>query len=212
MILHGYWRSGAAYRVRIALALKGVAYEQVNHDLRTGAQAADDYAALNTQHLVPTLVAGDTVLTQSSAILEWLEETHPDPALLPGNADARAIVRSMAGIIGADTHPLHNLRVIKALGSDIGADAAAVQRWAQRWIATGFAALEPLIARHGAGFAFGDGPTIADCYLVPQLYSADRFAVDLSPYPELVAAGEKARALPAVASAHPSRQPDADPS
>ncbi|MDE0880812.1 MAG: glutathione S-transferase N-terminal domain-containing protein, partial [Sphingomonas bacterium] len=106
MILHGYWRSGAAYRVRIALALKGVAYQQVNHDLRMGEQAAPDYAALNPQHLVPTLVADDAVITQSSAIIEWLEEAYPTPALLPADRDARAIVRAMAAIIGADTPPL----------------------------------------------------------------------------------------------------------
>lgn len=211
MILHGYWRSGAAYRVRIALALKGIAYDQVNHDLRTGAQAAGEYAALNTQHLVPTLVAGDTVLTQSSAILEWIEETHPDPALLPADHAGRAIVRSMAAIIGADTHPLHNLRVLKALRSDLGASDDAVQAWIARWIGDGFAALEPLIARHGRGFAYGDAPTLADCFLVPQLYSAERFSVDLTRFPKLVAAAEAARALPEVAAAHPSRQPDADP-
>jgi len=210
MILHGYWRSGAAYRVRIALALKGLAYDQINHDLRTGAQGDADYAALNPQRLVPTLVAGETVLTQSSAILEWLEETHPDPALLPADPAARAIVRAMVAIIGADTHPLHNLRVVKALG-ELGADAVAVQQWTARWIGAGFAALEPMIARHGRGFAFGDTPTLADCFLVPALYSAERFSVDLAPYPALIAAGETARGLPAVASAHPSRQPDADP-
>ncbi|TPG10812.1 maleylacetoacetate isomerase [Sphingomonas oligophenolica] len=210
MILHGYWRSGAAYRVRIALGLKGLAYDQVNHDLRTGAQAAAGYTALNTQHLVPTLVADDTVLTQSSAILEWLEETHPAPPLLPADATARAIVRAMVAIIGADTHPLHNLRVLKALASDLNADPIAVQRWAARWIGDGFAALEPLIAQYGNGFAYADTPTLADCFLVPQLYSAERFSLDLTPYPRLVAAGEKARALPAFAAAHPSRQPDAD--
>lgn len=210
MILHGYWRSGAAYRVRIALGLKGIAYDQVNHDLRTGAQAATEYAALNTQHLVPTLVTGDTVLTQSSAILEWLEETHPAPPLLPTDATGRAIVRAMVAIIGADTHPLHNLRVLKALASDLAADPIAAQRWAARWIGDGFAALEPLIAQYGNGFAFGDTPTLADCFLVPQLYSAERFSLDLTPYPRLVAAGDKARALPAFAAAHPSRQPDAD--
>lgn len=211
MILHGYWRSGAAYRVRIALALKGVAYQQVNHDLRMGEQAAPDYAALNPQHLVPTLVADDAVITQSSAIIEWLEEAYPTPALLPADRDARAIVRAMAAIIGADTHPLHNLRVIRSLGTELGADTAAVQAWTARWIGAGFAALEPLIKRHGHGFAFGDTPTIADCFLIPALYSAERFSVDTAPYPALVAAAEAARALPAVVATHPSRQPDADP-
>ena len=209
MILHGYWRSGAAYRVRIALALKGVAYKQVTHDLRLGAQASDAYRALNPQGLVPALEADGDVLTQSPAILEWLEERYPAPALLPEATTDRAIVRAMAATVACDIHPLNNLRVVQALQRDFGLDGAAVQAWMGRWMGDGFAALEVMIARHGRGFAFGDTPTIADCCLVPQVYSAERFAVDLTPYPQLIAAADRARALPAFQAAHPDRLPDA---
>jgi len=208
--LHGYWRSGAAYRVRIGLALKGVAYEQVHHDLRTGAQRADDYARLNPQRLVPTLEAGDLVLTQSVAILEWLDECHPQPPLLPGDPNGRAIVRSMAATIASDTHPLHNLRVLNALRKEFGADDTAVQRWIAHWLGDGLAAVDRLVERHGDGFAYGDRPTLADCCIVPALYAARRFAVDLTRFPALVDAGERAMALPEIAAAHPDRQPDAD--
>jgi maleylpyruvate isomerase len=209
MILHGYWRSGAAYRVRIALALKGVAYDQVTHDLRTGAQASDAYRALNPQALVPALETDGDVLTQSPAILEWLEERYPSPALLPEAATDRAIVRAMAATVACDIHPLNNLRIVQALQRDFGLDTAAVQAWMARWMGEGFAALEVMITRHGRGFAFGDTPTIADCCLVPQVYSAERFAVDLTAYPHMVAAVDRARALPAFQAAHPDRQPDA---
>ncbi|MDR6126267.1 maleylpyruvate isomerase [Sphingomonas sp. SORGH_AS802] len=208
--LHGYWRSGAAYRVRIGLALKGVAYEQVHHDLRTGAQRADDYARLNPQRLVPTLEAGDLVLTQSVAILEWLDECHPQPPLLPGDPNGRAIVRSMAATIASDTHPLHNLRVLNALRKEFGANDTAVQRWIAHWLGDGLAAVDRLVERHGDGFAYGDRPTLADCCIVPALYAARRFAVDLTRFPALVDAGERAMALPEIAAAHPDRQPDAD--
>lgn len=211
MILHGYWRSGAAYRVRIALALKGVAYEQVNHDLRTGAQAAAGYAALNPLKLVPALEIDGRVLTQSSAIIEWLDETHADPPLLPADPFGRASVRAMVATIAGDTHPLHNLRVHKALRERFGADEAAVADWNRHWIATGLAAVEAAVRRDGRGFAYGDTPTMADCYTVPALYSANRFDVDVTSFPALVAAVERAAALPAVQSAHPSVQPDADP-
>ena len=208
--LHGYWRSTAAYRVRIALALKRVDYAQVTHDLRTGAQREAGYRALNPQALVPALQTDDAVLTQSPAILEWIDETYPDPPLLPGDARGRAIVRAMAATIACDIHPVNNLRILNALRSEFGADEAAIQRWIARWIGEGFAALEVMIAHHGNGFAFGATPTIADCHLVPQVYSAERFGVDLTPYPHLKAAADTACALPAFAAAHPDRQPDAD--
>lgn len=210
MRLHGYWRSSAAYRVRIALNLKGLAYAQSTHDLRTGAQRAPAYLSLNPQGLVPAVEMEGQVIGQSLAILEWLEEAHPTPALLPVDVIDRAIVRSMAALIACDVHPLHNLRVLKALKRDAQMDETHVSRWASGWIQEGLAALEPAVRQHGQGFAFGATPTMADCCLVPQLYSAERFGVDLSAYPAVVAAGEAARALPEIAAAHPSVQPDAD--
>ncbi|MEG3163219.1 maleylacetoacetate isomerase [Sphingomonas sp. PB2P19] len=209
MILHGYWRSSAAYRVRIALALKGVAYDHATHDLRIGAQAEPEYRLIAPQGLVPAIEADGDVLTQSPAILEWLEERYPAPALLPAGLHDRAVVRAMAATIACDIHPINNLRVLQTLRRDFGADEAAVTAWIARWIADGFAALEVQIARHGDGFAFGATPTIADCCLVPQVYAAERFAVDLTPYPRLMAAANAARALPAFQAAHPDRQPDA---
>jgi len=208
--LHGYWRSGAAYRVRIALALKGLAYEQVNHDLRTGAQGSPAFAALNPQKLVPALEYEGQVLTQSSAIIEWLDERFPDAPLLPADPAARAQVRALVATIASDTHPLHNLRVGKYLRTTLGADEDAVTTWNRHWIAEGLAAVEALVARHGGGFAYGDTPTMADCFTVPALYSANRFGVDMSAFPKLIAAGEAAAALPAFQAAHPSVQPDAD--
>lgn len=208
MILHGYWRSGAAYRVRIALALKRVAYDQVNHDLRTGGQADPAYVALNPQRLVPALEVDGLVLTQSVAILEWLEERFPDPPLLPADADGRAIVRAMVATLATDVHPLHNLRTLKALRQDFDASEAQVDAWMARWMTDGFAAIEALIARHGGDFAYGDTPTLADCVTVPALYSAARFGVDTGPYPRLVASGARTAAL--AEAAHPGRQPDAD--
>jgi len=210
MILHSYWRSGASYRVRIALNLKGLAFDNAAHDLRKGEQKTADYVALNPQGMVPALQHGDLVLTQSPAILEWLEETHPDPALLPKGANERATVRAMAALIGCDIHPLNNLRVLKAIRSEFNADQAAVDAWAAGWIAPGFDALEALVARHGAGWSFGDAPTLVDCYLIPQMYSARRFNMDLSLWPRLLAVEQTALAHPAFASAHPDLQPDAD--
>ena len=210
MILHGYWRSGAAYRVRIALALKGLAYETQGHDLRTGAQKAADYVALNPQGMVPALQIDGAVLTQSPAILEWLEETNPQPPLLPDDALSRARVRAMAALIACDIHPLNNLRVGKSLREDFGADQAAVDAWAARWIVQGFTALEALVERDGQGWCFGDTPTLADACLIPQIYSAHRFNVPLEAFPRLLAIDAAAQAHPAFIAAHPDNQPDAD--
>jgi maleylpyruvate isomerase len=210
MILHGYWRSGAAYRVRIGLHLKGLPFEQRGHDLRTGAQKAEDYTRLNPQGMVPALQIDGAVLTQSPAILEWLEETHPEPALLPADPVGRAHVRAMAALVGCDIHPLNNLRVGKALRETFGADQAGIDAWAARWIVPGFEALETLVGRHGAGWCFGDAPGLADCYLVPQIYSARRFNVALEAFPRLLAVEAAALGHPAFVAAHPDNQPDAD--
>jgi maleylpyruvate isomerase len=210
MILHGYWRSGAAYRVRIGLHLKGLTFEQQGHDLRVGAQKAADYVALNPQGMVPALQIDGGVLTQSPAILEWLEETHPTPALLPSDPVDRAQVRAMAALVGCDIHPLNNLRVGKALREKFSADQAAIDAWAARWIVPGFEALEALVARHGRGWCFGDAPGMADCYLVPQIYSARRFNVALEAFPRLRAIESAALVHPAFMAAHPDKQPDAD--
>ena len=207
-VLHGYWRSGTSYRTRIALNIKGLDYRQEPVNLLEGEQQDEAFTALNRQGLVPALVAGDTVLTQSNAIIEWLEERYPDPPLLPSEADARVIVRAMAMTVACDIHPLNNLRVLKAIKA-LGADNAQRDEWAARWIADGFAALEAMIARHGGTYAYGDTLTMADCHIVPQVYSAERFNVPLNAYPALMRAANAARNHPAVAKAHPDKQPDA---
>lgn len=209
MILHDYFRSGTSYRTRIALNLKGVAYTQRGVDLRRGEQRSDTFLALNPQGLAPALEAGGTVLTQSPAILEWLEETHPDPPLLPSDPGARAQVRAMAALIGCDIHPLNNLRVLGAVRA-LGADPAAIDAWAGQWIAAGFQALETLVARHGDGWSWGASPTLVDCYLIPQIYSARRFNAPLKAFSRLLSVEERALKHPAFAAAHPDRQPDAD--
>lgn len=211
MLLHGYWRSTTSYRTRIALNLKGVTYRQATLDLRSDAHRSEAFKTLNPQGLVPALEIEEAVLTQSPAILEWLEECYPLPRLLPADLTERAIVRAMSAAVGCDIHPLNNLRVLTALRSDLGVTEDQISAWIARWISDGFAALEVLIGRHGNGFSFGAAPTLADCYLVPQVYSAERFGVDLKPYPQLVAAAQRARALDPVVAAHPDLQPDANP-
>ena len=210
MILHGYWRSGTSYRTRIALNLKGLAYEQRGIDLRQGDQKADAYLALNPQGLVPALEVEGAVLIQSPAILEWLEDTHPMPPLLPADALGRAQVRAMAAVVGCDIHPLNNLRVLKALREGFSADQGATDAWAARWIAPGFDTLEALVARHGDGWCFGAAPTLADCYLIPQISSARRFNVPVGAFPRLLAIEAMAGDHPAFIAAHPTNQPDAD--
>jgi maleylpyruvate isomerase len=208
--LHGYWRSSAAYRVRIALNLKGVSYEQSTVDLRRGEQRNAAYLDIAPHGLVPALRIGADVVVESPAILEWIEDCWLDPPLLPADARARAIVRAMAALIGCDIHPLNNLRVLDVLRAEFGASREQIASWAGRWIFEGFKGLEALVRDHGGRFAFGDTPTLADCYLVPQVYSALRFGVDCSGFPRLTRAAAAAGELPAVREAHPDRQPDAD--
>ncbi len=209
LMLHSAWRATAPYRVRIGLALKGVEYDYVAVDLLAGEQREPAYRAANPQGLAPALDLGDGhILTQSLAILEWLEETRPQPPILPRSALDRAIVRAMANIVACDIHPLNNTRVGRKL-KDLGLDDTAVSAWISGWITEGFDALEPMVARHAGMFAFGDSPTIADCCIVPQVYSANRFNVDMAAWPALSSVAERTAMHPAFAAAHPSRQPDA---
>jgi len=209
--LYSAWRATAPYRVRIGLALKGVAYDYVPIDLIKGEQREAAYRAVNPQGLTPALDLGDGhVLTQSLAILEWLEETRPEPAILPKDPLDRATVRAMALIIACDIHPLNNTRIGRALHK-LGISPEDNRAWIHRWITDGFDTLEPMVAKHGRGFAFGETPTIADCCLVPQVYSANRYELDLAPWPSIRGVAERAAEHPAFQAAHPNRQPDAVP-
>ncbi|WP_128560490.1 maleylacetoacetate isomerase [Methylobacterium crusticola] len=211
MRLHGYFRSSAAWRVRIALNLKGIGVEHVPHHLRRGEQRAPDYVALNPQGLVPTLQFADgTALTQSLAILEWLDETHPEPPLLPGDPLRRARVRAFALAVACDTHPVQNLKVLARLRG-LGLEEAAVVEWAAWVNREGLGACEAMAAAEPGPFCFGAAPGLADLCLVPQLGNARRFGVDVARYPRLLAAEAAALALPAFADAVPARQPDAEP-
>jgi maleylacetoacetate isomerase len=211
--LYGYFRSSAAYRVRIALNLKGLAYEAVPvHLLRGGGeQHAAAYRALNPQELVPALEDAGRVLTQSLAIIEYLDETHPEPPLLPADPAARARVRALALQIACEIHPLNNLRVLQVLKRDFGLDEAATRRWYRHWVTTGFGALEASLSTSPSGrFCYGDAPGLADICLVPQLFNARRFDCDLAPYPRICAIDAACAALAPFAAAHPARQPDAE--
>ncbi len=214
MRLYDYFRSSAAYRVRIALNLKGVVPDERTFvHLRMGNQRAQDYLALNPQGLVPALALDDgTVLTQSLAIGEFLEETHPQPPLLPADPEGRARVRSIALAIACEIHPLNNLRVLNYLIGTLGASREQKDGWYRYWIDVGFEALEKSLSRDPATgrFCHGDAPTLADVCLVPQLANARRFSIDLSPYPTLVRIESECNALPAFASAAPAKQPDAE--
>jgi maleylpyruvate isomerase len=210
MKLYDYWRSSAAYRVRIALNLKGLAYETVPIDLRTDAQSADNYKSVNPQGLVPAIADNGQVIIQSTAIMEWLEETHPQPPLMPSDPTGRAAVRAMMAVVACDIHPLNNLRVLNSLKADFGATQAQIDAWIARWICAGFDALETLIDRHGEGFAFGQAPTLADCCLIPQVFNARRFNIDLTPWPRITAVDAACAGLSEFAAAHPSRQPGAE--
>jgi maleylacetoacetate isomerase len=200
--LYDYFRSSAGYRVRIALNLKRVAYDRVEVSLLAGEQRAPAYRARNPQGLVPALDLGDgTMLTQSLAILDWLDTAHPEPRLFPVDPLDRARALALALVIVADIHPINNLRVLDRLAAQFGADAAARGHWYRHWIVEGLTALET--AAPADGFFGGQAPGVVDCCLVPQLYNARRFDLDLSPWPRLGAIDVRAQAVAAVAAAHP---------
>ncbi|QOR37121.1 maleylacetoacetate isomerase [Billgrantia diversa] len=210
--LYGYFRSSAAYRVRIALNLKGLAYDQAPVNLVKGEQRGEDNLARNPQGLVPVLETDDgTQLTQSLAICEYLDERHPEPPLLPADAEGRARVRSLAQLVACEIHPLNNLKVLKYLVHELKVNEEAKLAWYRHWVAEGFSALEARLAnepRTGT-FCHGDSPTLADICLVPQIFNAERFECDLTAYPTLQRITENCRKLEAFAKAAPGEQPDA---
>jgi maleylpyruvate isomerase len=210
MRLHGYFRSSASYRVRIALNLKGLSAEHLTHHLRKGEQRDPTYLAINPQGLVPTLQDDrGTILTQSLAIIEWLDETYPEPSLLPKDPLRRAKVRAFAQVLACDTHPVQNLKVLARL-RELGVGEDKVTGWAGWANREGLAACEKLVAGEPGPFCFGDTPTIADLCLVPQLANARRFGVDVNAFPRLLKAEAAAKAMPAFSDAAPDKQPDAE--
>lgn len=211
MKLYGFFRSGTSHRLRIALNLKGLSFDAVAVDLRTEQHSAKAYKAINPQGLVPALVSNGEVYIQSPAIIEWLEETHPQPPLLPVGATDRAHVRALAALVGCDIHPVNNRRILETLRHEFGADEAAINRWCSRWISDGFDAFEALLARDAkrGNFCFGSTPTLADVYLVPQVESAKRFKVDIARWPHIQAVEAACMQLDAFKLAAPALQPDA---
>jgi len=213
MRLYSYWRSTAAYRVRIALNMKGLEYETLPVDLVAdgGQQHAPDYVALNPTHLVPTLVLDDgTPLTQSLAICEYLDITNPEPPLLPSDTVQRAHVKAAALVVAADIHPVNNLRVVQHLGAKFNAAPEDKAEWMRHWMKVGFDALQQMV-RDDTRFAFGDAPGFADICLVAQYYNARRWDLDLTPYARLTEIEQNCLALPAFDAARPENQPDAQP-
>jgi len=210
--LYGYWRSSAAYRLRIALNIKGVTYDQVSINLKEGEQNEEAWRAIQPQGLVPVLETENAKLLQSPAILEWIEETWPEPALFPKDPIARCTIRGWASIIGCDIHPLQNLRVLKTIAGELGHGPDGMKSWAQRWMFSGLNALEILVEASGqeGPYLWGKTPSMADIYLIPQMYNARRWGVDLSQCPKLVAADQAACDHPAFKQAAPENQPDAD--
>ena len=207
-VLHGFFRSGASYRVRIALNLKGIAYRDAFHHLRKGEQNAPAYRALNPQGLLPALEIDGAVLTQSLAICEYLDEVHPEPPLLPADPVQRAKVRAMAQVIACDTHPVQNLKILARLRA-LGHDEAAVNAWAAQVIEEGLAACDALIADQSGPYCFGDRVTLADILLVPQLVNARRFGAELR-WPRLLEIEAACLELEAFRRAAPENQPDAE--
>ncbi len=211
MKLYNFWRSGTSHRTRIALNLKGLSTEYVAVHLVKEEHLKDAFKAINPQQLVPALDTGSEVLIQSPAIIEWLEEKYPTPALLPRDPQRRAQVRALAAIVGCDIHPINNRRILEYLRNTFGADDTAINTWAGTWISAGFDAYEALLAadtKRGR-FSHGDSPTIADCYLIPQIESARRFKVDLSQWPLIMAVEKACMELDAFQKAAPKQQPDA---
>jgi maleylpyruvate isomerase len=211
MKLYSFFRSGTSHRLRIALNLKGIATDYVAVDLRVDEQQGEAFKSVNPQQMVPALDTGKQVLIQSPAIIEWLEEKHPTPALLPAGADDRAHVRALAAMVGCDIHPLNNRRVLQTLRQQFGAKEDAINAWCANWISAGFDAYEALIAtdsRRGR-FSFGDTPTLADVYLVPQVESARRFNVDMARWPLISAIDQACGEMEAFKKAAPMAQPDA---
>src|SRR5215472_6995409 len=210
MKLYGYFRSSAAFRVRIALNLKKLEYETAPIHLRRNDQARPDYLAVNPQGLVPTLVDGERTLIQSLAIIEYLEETYPEPSLLPKQAADRARVRALADIVACDIHPINNLRVLRYLAHSLGHDEAAIASWYNHWIAAGFQALEKLLAEDSrtGTFCLGGTPGLADVALVPQVVNAERYRLDPGPYPTISRIFRHCMTLEPFQAAHPDKQPD----
>ncbi len=211
MKLYNFWRSGTSHRTRIALNLKGLSTEYVAVHLGKEEHLKDTFKAVNPQQLVPALDTGSEVLIQSPAILEWLEEQYPTPALLPQDASGRARVRALAAIVGCDIHPINNRRILETLRKSFGANEDAINAWCGTWISAGFDAYEALLAAdtQRGRFSYGDAPTLADCYLIPQVESARRFKVDLTKWPLIMAVEKACMALEAFQKAAPSQQPDA---
>jgi len=211
MKLYSFCRSGTSHRLRIALNLKGITTDYVAVDLRVDEQQNDAFKAVNPQQMVPALDTGNKVMIQSPAIIEWLEEKYPTPALLPADADARAHVRALAAIVGCDIHPINNRRILQTLRKQFGANEDAINAWCGTWISAGFDAYEALIAADKTRglFSFGDTPTLADVYLVPQVESARRFKVDMNRWPLISAIDKACGELEAFKKAAPLAQPDA---
>ncbi len=209
VVLYGFWRSTATYRARIALNWKRIDYETRAVDIRHGAQDERAYRGMNAQGRVPWLIDGEVGLGQSLAIIEWLEETRPEPPLLPRDPARRARVRQAAAIIACDVQPLGNIGVLRRLVGQFCADQSATDAWAAHWIVQGFAALEAIAAETDGPYLIGTSVTLADVCLVPQMYNARRFGVDLVEFPRLVAADSALNELPAFVAARPEAQPDA---
>ncbi len=211
MKLYSFFRSGTSHRLRIALNLKGIATDYVAVDLRVDEQQKEAFKAINPQGLVPALDTGEQVMIQSPAIIEWLEEKHPTPALLPKEADARAHVRALAAMVGCDIHPINNRRILQTLRKQFGANEDAINAWCGHWISEGFDAYEALITadKTRGRFSFGDTPTLADVYLIPQVESARRFNVDMKRWPLISAIDQACGELDAFQKAAPLSQPDA---